>query len=258
MQFPLKIIETNISSRNQFDITDGYQPTHALFYLKKGSFDIEIDGAKETVCRGDCLILPDYLHFHRSVANPIEFVYVKFTDNPNCPYSLSIPYGKVTFDDQKRFNHNITVIEQLSDRDDALSVNYREHLLQDILFQISFRRNNTDTPSEHQTPHNKLVAAATVYIKEHIADKILIDDICRAVNTNGSTLNFNFRRELHVSVGQYIMNERMKKAKRFLMGTTYSISEIAKRCGFDNVYYFSNAFKKLYKVSPSEFKRNYV
>ena len=44
MQFPFKIIESRISRRNEFDMKDGFQPTHALFYLKKGRFEIEIDG----------------------------------------------------------------------------------------------------------------------------------------------------------------------------------------------------------------------
>lgn len=258
MQFPFRIIESSISKRSQFDVTDGCQPTHALFYLKKGSFDIEIDGTGETVRSGDCLILPDYLHFRRNITEPIEFVYIKFTDNLRCPYSLSIPYGKVAFDDKKRFSYNITIIEQLLDCDDALSINYLEHLLHDILFQISFSQENFGLRSEQHLFCNELIASATAYISEHICNKILIKDICHAVGSNSSTLNFSFRREFDMSVGQYIMNERMKKAKRFLIGTTYSIAEIAKRCGFDNIYYFSNAFKKKYGVSPTEYRSDYA
>ena len=38
----------------------------------------------------------------------------------------------------------------------------------------------------------------------------------------------------------------------------YSISEIAKRCGFENICYFSNAFKKACGVSPTVYKSQYV
>ena len=255
MQFPLRIIESNISNRNQFDITDGYQPTHAFFYLKKGSFDIEIDGVPETVHPGESLILPDYLHFRRSVINPIEFIYVKFTDNPSCPYSLNIPYGKVSVKNKARFAENVEIIEQLIGCDDVFSVRYREHLFQDILFQISLNQRNVNNRAEQQELHGAIVLAAKAYIAENIRQKIAIKDICQATGTNSSTLNFNFRRELNMSVGQYIMSERMKKAKLLLIGTTYSISEIAARCGFENVYYFSNAFKKSHGVPPSEYKR---
>ena len=41
MEFPFTVIESTSTSRNEFDMADGYQPTHALFFLKKGSFEIE-------------------------------------------------------------------------------------------------------------------------------------------------------------------------------------------------------------------------
>lgn len=255
MNFPFKIIESNIAHRNEFDVTDGYQPTHALFYLKEGSFDIEIDGKVETVCAGDCLILPDYLHFRRNVINPIEFVFVKFVDNPSCLYSFSVPYGKVDFDDAARFSASISLIEHIIDREDAFSVSYREHLLMDILFQLAFKDNKGVELIEGRAPRNPQVISAVAYIRENLDKKILIEDLCRVARSNSSTLNFNFRRELNTSVYRFILDERMKRARRLLIATNYSISEIAARCGFENVYYFSNAFKKSHGVPPSEYKR---
>ena len=49
MYFPFKIIESKIADRKQFELGDGHQPTHALFYLKEGSFVVEIDGTKEEI-----------------------------------------------------------------------------------------------------------------------------------------------------------------------------------------------------------------
>lgn len=255
MSFPFKIIESKISSRKQFMVVDGCQPTHALFYLKEGSFVVEIDGVKEEIQPNSCVILPDYIHFRRNVLNPIQFVYVKFAHNQNCPYSFDIPYGKITFKDEKRFLSNISTLERLIINDDPLSVGYREHLLIDILFQTYFEQNTSCTPLEKHLYHDALVASAAAYIEENLDKKIVIEDICRTVGTNPSSLNFKFRRELDMSVGQFIINERMKRARHLLMGTTYSLSKIAVCCGFDNVYYFSNAFKKYNGVSPSSYRK---
>ena len=246
-----------MSRRNEFDMTDGCQPTHALFYLKSGSFNIELDGVTQKICSGDCLILPNYLHFHRNVIEPIEFVYIKFAYNPSCPYFFDIPHGKVTFEDNQRFQSNINAIEQLMLCDDIISANYCEHLLIDILFQASLDKIDGQIFQDSKPSHNVLVSTATIYITENISNKISIADVCTAVGTNSSTLNFNFRRELNMSVGQFITHERMKKARQLLMRTTYSISEIAIKCGFDNVYYFSNAFKKAHGISPTEYKYDY-
>ena len=58
----------------------------------------------------------------------LEFVYIKFTDNLRCPYSLSIPYGKVTLDDKKRF------LMELLDKN-QLYVNYCD--MEDETFAVS-------------------------------------------------------------------------------------------------------------------------
>lgn len=255
MHLPFEIIESKMTYRKQFEMVEGYQPSHALFYLKKGSFFVEIDGQKEEVYPGECVILPDYVHFSRSVLYPIEFVYVKFTYQQSCPYSLPMPYGKVIYRDKERFQYNITMLERLLTNDDALSVGYREHLLNDILFQIFFEQNPLQEPSGRQPVHDRLVASAASYIQDNLDKKILIEEVCRVVGTNASTLNFKFRREFDQSVGQYITSERMKKARHLLMSTTYSLAEIAVRCGFENGYYFSNAFKKWNGVSPSAYRR---
>lgn len=255
MQFPFKIIESRHSSRSEFHTTDGYQPTHALFYLKKGSFVIEIDGIKEKVSAGDCYILFDYIHYRRHVIEPIEFVYVKFADNDGCPYKIDIPFGKVDKIDKQRLISNITAFEKLISNDDPLSAGYREHLLLDILFQVYSENHPESTYKENQTSQDVLVNLAIKYIEQNLSNKILIEEICHNIGTNAATLNFKFRREFNISVGQYIIGERIKKARRLLIGTSYSISEIAIRCGFTDIYYFSNVFKKVQGISPSEYRK---
>ena len=255
MRFPYKIIESTISNRSQFVQVEGYQPSHALFYLKKGVFTIELDGSKEEIKEGECVILPDYIYFRRSVLNPIEFLYIKFTQNPKCPYSISIPFGKIVPKDYVRFVRNIELIEELSDNTDAQSTGYIEHLLLDILFQLSYEHQTENGTTDNFISRDHLVSAAIAYVDSHIQQKILIEDICREIGTNASTLNFKFRREMNLSIGQFITSARLKRGKRLLTSTTYSISEIAHRCGFENVYYFSNTFKRNLGLWPSEYRR---
>lgn len=255
MAFPYRIIESTVSSRSQFVQVEGYQPTYALFYLKKGVFTIETDGRKEEIKEGDCVLLSDHIYFRRSVLNPIEFLYVKFTHNQKCPYSFPIPCGKVVPKDRVRFIRNIELIEELSDNTDAQSAGYRDHLLLDILFQLSYEQQTKSHPTDNFIARDDLVSAAIAYIDSHIQQKILIGDICREIGTNASTLNFKFRREMNLSIGQFITNTRLKKAKRLLTSTTYSITEIAHRCGFENIYYFSNTFKRNSGLLPSEYRK---
>jgi AraC family transcriptional regulator len=53
---------------------------------------------------------------------------------------------------------------------------------------------------------------------------------------------------------QYITEQKMHLAKYLLKGSNCSVSEIALRCNFPDVFTFSKAFKKFYGVSPSLMK----
>ena len=70
-----------------------------------------------------------------------------------------------------------------------------------------------------------------------------------------------FRRLFHslygVSPKQYILSARMRWAKTMLKSTDDSITEIAENCGFDNVYYFSRAFRNHQGVSPSQYRNSH-
>jgi AraC-like DNA-binding protein len=252
--YPFEFIDSKITGRDEFQMNEGRQPTHALFYLKEGSFSLEIDGQSELLTAGDCVILPDYVKFQRRVVEPIVFIYVKFACNKACPFTLPLPFGRVEIEDKARFLSNLESLEGLLERDDKKALCFKEHILTDILFQICTEHDPAKTELDGISYSDGTVRAAAQWIRDHLTDKLVVEDVCRAVGTNASTLNFKFRRETELSVGRFIESERMRLARHLLLGTTYSISEIAARCGFENVYYFSTAFKKVHGISPQKYR----
>ena len=67
-----------------------------------------------------------------------------------------------------------------------------------------------------------------------------------------------FKKEVGVSPLEYMTGLRMKRAEALLgaMWTnSYTISEIAQMCGFEDALYFSRVFKKYYGCSPSGFTK---
>lgn len=258
MERPFIFIESKMAHREQFLTTKGRQPTYALLFLKEGTFSLNIDGKAEIIGAGDCAIFSDDIDFFRSVIEPISFVYIKFRPNPKCPFALPVPSGKWVFRNQKRFLDNIRQYESIMESTDSRHAYLREHLLEDILWQIFVECDGSAAEATDRTAlcHDETVIAAIAYIREHLADKLSIKTICHAVGTNPSTLNFKFRRELSSSVGAFITEERMRQAKRLLIGTSYTIGAIATRCGYDNIYYFSTAFRQYYGESPSQFRQN--
>ena len=53
----------------------------------------------------------------------------------------------------------------------------------------------------------------------------------------------------------YILNLRIERAKKKLLGEDKSISQIAEECGFNDIAYFSRIFKRETKATPSQYRR---
>ena len=260
MENPFIFIESKITNRDEFEITEGRQPTCALLYLKEGSFSLRFGKESTIIQSGDCAVFSDDIDFFRSVIQPISFIFIKFRPNPRCPFAPVIPFGRVEFRNKARFDDSIRLYESLMNIQTPWIVHYREHLLTDILWQISAENaDRSAVPGDGPAapPRDDVVRNAVDWIDTNLDKKISIHRLCREVSSNPTTLNFKFRREFDMSVGQYIAQQRMALATLLLTNTTFSIGEIARRCGYENIYYFSAAFRKNSGLSPTDFRKQY-
>jgi len=69
-----------------------------------------------------------------------------------------------------------------------------------------------------------------------------------------------FRREFAACMGmppiRYIRKIRLETARALLGTALYSIGEVATRCGFDSISYFSALFSRVYGMPPSDYVKN--
>ena len=59
-----------------------------------------------------------------------------------------------------------------------------------------------------------------------------------------------------MNLREYINQLRIEEAKRLLLSTSMSISEIASYVGYFNISYFSTVFHKLVGVSPFDWRND--
>lgn len=111
----------------------------------------------------------------------------------------------------------------------------------------------------HQLVHIPTKSAriypAVQYIEQHLSEPIDIGKLAQLCTISLSQLRRLFKQEYHLTPVAYRNNLRMDKAKFMLYYGYATISEIAQELGFDNVYAFSNMFKKHTGLSPSEYMK---
>lgn len=71
-----------------------------------------------------------------------------------------------------------------------------------------------------------------------------------------------FRREFKACFGlspvAYIKKVRIENAKTYLTAGYYSVSEVAARCGFDNISYFSSEFHRVTGLTPKQYQKGMI
>ena len=55
---------------------------------------------------------------------------------------------------------------------------------------------------------------------------------------------------------KYLQLLRMEKAEKLILESKSPIKDIALACGFSDTAYFTNCFKKLYKMTPSQMRES--
>ena len=90
------------------------------------------------------------------------------------------------------------------------------------------------------------------------AEKLILKAIAKKFGIHPNYLTRIFHEKFHLSLKQYIMQLKLKKARSLLITTELSISIIASSLGFDDQLAFSRTFKKEFSISPSMYRKYYA
>jgi AraC-like DNA-binding protein len=96
------------------------------------------------------------------------------------------------------------------------------------------------------------------YIRSNYMRKITLQDIGKCTRYNPDYAGKLFRKETGKTVVEYINHYRISKAKAMLLDPSLPMTEIAARCGFQTVNYFSSVCRDLTGKSPRALRAHYL
>lgn len=95
------------------------------------------------------------------------------------------------------------------------------------------------------------------YIRNHFSEITSIEDISEKCCISSIYLCRLFKKYAQTSPMAYITKLKMNKAALLLMQTDYSVKQISIMLAYDNQYYFSRAFKRIYGISPTSYREKH-
>jgi LacI family transcriptional regulator len=98
------------------------------------------------------------------------------------------------------------------------------------------------------------VLFAARYIADHACDGIEVSDVLSKVMVSRSTLDRRMKSAIGRTCSDEIARVRLQRARRMLLESDSSMSEISAACGYNYLSHFSHAFSKAFGMPPSTFR----
>ncbi len=103
----------------------------------------------------------------------------------------------------------------------------------------------------------KKLLAAVQLIHDNILSPPGMKELTKVTALSESKLHRCFKSEFGLSVKEYIHLEKMKMAMLLLADDELDISSVALKCGYKSPGMFTKAFKEIYHVTPSQYRKGY-
>lgn len=101
------------------------------------------------------------------------------------------------------------------------------------------------------------IANCLDYIYDNLHTRMTIDEIADHLALTPSYLSRLFKKEVGVSISEYIMTKKIETAKNMLIYSDYSSADIASILAFPTQSYFTEVFRKRIGITPVKYREQY-
>lgn len=105
---------------------------------------------------------------------------------------------------------------------------------------------------------DKSVDAASAYIDQHLADKLMQANIAELCGTNSYQLSRAFKRVYGITFQEYILRRRIEKAIELLRNNSASVIDVCWAVGFHDASYFTKMFQRHTGMTPSQYRHKWL
>lgn len=159
---------------------------------------------------------------------------------------LSVDKVKDLFSQKSERISELEVV--LNEEDKALLQNYDGLLLHDKLFA------DDDSIPKMGQGFSIQILMAINHINMNYALNLTVDSVADVVKRSKNYFSTQFKKELGISLIDYVNKVRIEHAKLLLKETGYLTYEVAERVGYSEYRYFCTVFKKYTGITPTQYR----
>ena len=166
---------------------------------------------------------------------------VVFTNDCNIPNSGIAEMIELFIDENKKANPGCKLMLQ------TLSI-------QLAVYMIRCVKNNLLTfPQNYNNCRKDNIRRTVEFIRENYYNSFSIDNLSHIANLSPYHFIRVFKAETGKTPYEFLLEIKVEKAIELIKTRKYTITEIAMICGFTSSSHFSNVFRKIKGISPTDF-----
>ena len=225
-------------------------------YIRSGEYVHIVNNKKRLLSKGDLVFCTTSDIHAIEVADVAYISTIQFTENHLTETSKKI-------------------IRSLKSRDfsfdDKTAMLVREMIFQLNSFQANALPNNSDFIKNHietillycaaadgiEDVKSDALAESVGYIDSNFRDPITQEQLATMTGLSTGAFSAAFHKKIGVTFQNYLIQKRLKWAATLLKTSTFTVTEIAFNSGFRSHSHFSSMFKKVYGMSPLDYRIKY-
>lgn len=142
-----------------------------------------------------------------------------------------------------------------AEQEEKVWLRFQESLsLKELLSLVVFLIEQSSEPLVTKKTSEKLMASAENYIQHHLGSDFGIDEIADYLGISCSYFCLLFKNHFGETFVEHLTRQRIEMAKRQLITTERSVTQIGALVGYQERRYFTKVFQKYTGMTPSEYR----
>lgn len=160
---------------------------------------------------------------------------------------------------RKFFSQNVLQISQMQkmkmQENQIERAVFEADTFEEAIFCWTSFLNNVRKRREEEDKYTSDILKALDYIHEHYMEKVTVEQVAEYLEISEGYFSRRFKQQVKVSFVKYLNQYRIDKAEALLSSTNLKVYEIAEQVGIPDYIYFTQVFRNLKGMSPTDLRK---
>lgn len=237
-----------------------------LHFILDGGGTYQIEGHSYHLTKGQLFLLPPGVEtfYFADNENPWHYTWVSFSGHmaehylEQCGFAKGIYVLDCQRDPQEflRLTRKILDSHELTAANEVKRIGFLYTILA-LLMESYTESISCQNTSQYDYSQDTYVEHALQYISENYIN-LHVQEIADYIGINRSYLTTIFKKCLHISPQEYLMQFRLKKAAEMLRYAPLPVQSVASQVDYQDPLSFSRTFKNFFGSSPKKYREEFL